>query len=159
MTDDIARQQTIGRLLERGAERGCVELSEVEEVVEELGLDDEATAGLLSRLYDEEIEVEDNCGHPAPQSTYSNGEVAAMTTDTLRLCLDEIGRFPLLSADEEIAFAKRVEAGDRRAKERMIQSNLRLVVHFAKRYQNQGLSLLDLSRSSARDRMRTLSHE
>jgi RNA polymerase primary sigma factor len=144
MSDDAARQRTIDRLLERGAERGCIELSHVEDVVEELELDDDATAALFARLDDEAIEVEDNCGHPAPQSTYSNGEVVGMTTDTVRLYLDEIGKFPLLTADEEVALAKRVEAGDSEAKQRMIQSNLRLVVHFAKRYQNQGLSLLDL---------------
>jgi RNA polymerase primary sigma factor len=144
MTDDAAWQRTIDRLLERGAERGCIELSQVEDVVEELELDDDATAALFARLDDDEIEVRDNCGHPAPESTYSNGEVVGMTTDTVRLYLDEIGKFPLLTADEEVELAKRVEAGDREAKERMIQSNLRLVVHFAKRYQNQGLSLLDL---------------
>ncbi len=58
--------------------------------------------------------------------------------------LDEIGRYDLLTAAEEIELAKRIEAGDPDARERMINANLRLVVFVAKRYQGQGLSLLDL---------------
>jgi RNA polymerase primary sigma factor len=73
-----------------------------------------------------------------------NGDVAGATTDALQLWLNEIRRYPLLTASQEVALAKRVEAGDAEAKERMIRSNLRLVVSIAKKYQNQGLSLLDL---------------
>ncbi len=64
--------------------------------------------------------------------------------DALQLFLSQMRAIPLLTASEEIALAKRIEAGDRRAKERMVQSNLRLVVSIAKPYQGQGLSLLDL---------------
>ena len=64
--------------------------------------------------------------------------------DLSQLFLDEIGRFPLLSAREEVELAKRVETGDREAKERMINCNLRLVVSVAKHYQGHGLPLLDL---------------
>jgi RNA polymerase primary sigma factor len=60
------------------------------------------------------------------------------------LFLNEIGRHPLLTAEEEVALAKRIERGDAAAKEQMINSNLRLVVSIAKRYQGHGLSLLDL---------------
>jgi RNA polymerase primary sigma factor len=58
--------------------------------------------------------------------------------------MNEIGRYPLLTKEEEVELAKRVERGDAEAKERMINSNLRLVVSIAKRYQGHGLSLLDL---------------
>ena len=68
----------------------------------------------------------------------------AATTDALQLFLNEIRRYPLLTADEEIELAKRIEQGDLEAKERMINSNLRLVVSIAKKYQGQELSLLDL---------------
>jgi len=64
--------------------------------------------------------------------------------DALQLFLSQMRAIPLLTASEEIALAKRIEAGDGRAKERMVQSNLRLVVSIAKPYQGQGLSLLDL---------------
>jgi RNA polymerase primary sigma factor len=66
------------------------------------------------------------------------------TTDALQLFLNEAGRWPLLTKEEEVELAKRIERGDQAAKERMINSNLRLVVSIAKRYQGHGLSLLDL---------------
>ncbi len=65
-------------------------------------------------------------------------------TDLVRLFLNEIGRYPLLTADEEIQLAKRIEKGDLEARDKMIRSNLRLVVSIAKRYQGRGLSFLDL---------------
>jgi RNA polymerase primary sigma factor len=65
-------------------------------------------------------------------------------SDLVRLFLNEIGRYPLLTADEEISLAKRIEKGDREARDQMIRSNLRLVVSIAKRYQGRGLSFLDL---------------
>jgi len=65
-------------------------------------------------------------------------------TDLVRLFLNEIGRYPLLTADEEIQLAKLIEKGDLEARDKMIRSNLRLVVSIAKRYQGRGLSFLDL---------------
>ena len=71
-------------------------------------------------------------------------ELTAATTDALQLFLNEIRRYPLLSADEEVELAKRIERGDRAAKEQMINSNLRLVVSIARKYQGHDLPLLDL---------------
>ena len=65
-------------------------------------------------------------------------------TDALQLLLNSIGKTKLLSAAQEVALAKRVERGDRRAKQAMIEANLRLVVSIAKRYRNCGLPFLDL---------------
>ena len=67
-----------------------------------------------------------------------------MTDDPLRLYLKEAGKIPLLTKNEEIQLAKRIEAGDKRAKDRMIQSNLRLVISIAKNYYTQDMDLLDL---------------
>jgi RNA polymerase primary sigma factor len=64
--------------------------------------------------------------------------------DALELFLDEVSRFPLLSAGEEIELAKRIERGDKGAKDRMINSNLRLVVSIARRYRSSQLGLLDV---------------
>jgi len=64
--------------------------------------------------------------------------------DSMRLFLREIGRYPLLTKEQEVELAKGVEAGDQRAKDQMIKSNLRLVVSIAKKYQWSGLPLLDL---------------
>jgi RNA polymerase primary sigma factor len=69
---------------------------------------------------------------------------APLTTDSLQLFLNEAGRYPLLTAAEEVELAKRIERGDLAAKERMITSNLRLVVSIARRYQTQGITLGDL---------------
>jgi RNA polymerase primary sigma factor len=71
-------------------------------------------------------------------------EALPASADSLELFLNEIGRYPLLNAAEEVALAKRVERGDRAAKERMINSNLRLVVHVAKRYRGHGVPFGDL---------------
>jgi RNA polymerase primary sigma factor len=72
------------------------------------------------------------------------GLVDAGEVESLQLFLNEIGRYPLLTAAEEVALSKRVERGDLAAKEKMINSNLRLVVSIAKRYRGHGVSLLDL---------------
>src|SRR5246127_3568663 len=69
---------------------------------------------------------------------------APLTTDSLQLFLNEAGRYPLLTAAEEVELAKGVEGGDKHAKDRMVNSNLRLVVSIAKKYQGHGLPLIDL---------------
>ena len=101
-------------------------------------------AALYEQLEERGIEVSDDCGRESDESTYVNGDLAVATTDALQLFLNEAGRYPLLTAEEEVELAKRIERGDKEAKERMINSNLRLVVSIAKRYQGHGLSLLDL---------------
>src|SRR5204862_6079618 len=80
---------------------------------------------------------------PRPRKNESEA-VADPTMDSLQLLLREAGRYPLLKPSEEIELAKRIERGDLDAKERMINSNLRLVVANARRYQGQGLALGDL---------------
>src|SRR3712207_9007812 len=66
------------------------------------------------------------------------------STDALQLFLKDIGRVPLLTAAQEVELAKRIERGDHSAKQKMVESNLRLVVSIAKNYRNQGLPFLDL---------------
>ncbi|MCA9339503.1 MAG: sigma-70 family RNA polymerase sigma factor, partial [Candidatus Saccharibacteria bacterium] len=67
-----------------------------------------------------------------------------ISDDSVRLHLREIGKIPLLSAEEELALAQRVVAGDKRAKDKMAEANMRLVVSIAKRYSGRGLDFLDL---------------
>jgi RNA polymerase primary sigma factor len=69
---------------------------------------------------------------------------AEPTTDSFQIFLNQASRHPLLTAEEEVELAKRIERGDLAAKERLINSNLRLVIKFARRYQGHGLSLQDL---------------
>jgi RNA polymerase primary sigma factor len=73
-----------------------------------------------------------------------NGELAATTSDALGMFLGELRNYPLLDKDQEVELAQRIERGDLRAKETLVNSNLRLVVSLAKRYQGQELPLLDL---------------
>src|SRR2546426_6880069 len=132
-------------LMEHGEEIGCINMSAFTALVQELELDDDELNGLYEQIETRGIELTDDCALPEiHEATYVNGEVAAMTTDSLQLFLNEAGRYPLLTAAEEVELAKAIERGDRAAKDRMVNSNLRLVVSIAKKYQGHGLSLLDL---------------
>jgi RNA polymerase primary sigma factor len=142
MTEITSEQ--IDALVARGEEEGCVNLSHLNELVQEHELDDEDIRALYEQFEERGIEVSDDCGKAAHESTYVNGNLAVATTDALQLFLNEAGRWPLLTKEEEVELAKLIERGDEEAKERMINSNLRLVVSIAKRYQGHGLSLLDL---------------
>jgi RNA polymerase primary sigma factor len=130
-------------LLERAEEEGCINLSELSELTQDLPEDD--ALALADRLEARGIEVSDDCGRSAePGPSYAIEELSSMTGDTLQLFLRDIRRHPLLTAQEEVELAKRIERGDLAAKERMVNSNLRLVVSLAKKYQGHELSLLDL---------------
>ena len=132
-------------LVDQGEREGCLNLSELESTIERLELEDETVGQLYEELDRRDIEVTDDCErHGSREADYTNGSLATATSDSLQLFLNEIGRYPLLTAEEEVELAKRIERGDLEAKERMINSNLRLVVSIAKRYQGHGLSLLDL---------------
>jgi RNA polymerase primary sigma factor len=76
--------------------------------------------------------------------TVESGELAATTSDALGMFLGELRNYPLLTKEQEVELAQRIEKGDLGAKERLVNSNLRLVVSLAKRYQGQELPLLDL---------------
>ncbi|MCI0505565.1 MAG: RNA polymerase sigma factor RpoS [Gammaproteobacteria bacterium] len=115
----------------------------------------------LENSVDEDIELEENDGDfiltdddigdgavveevAEEKITYSRGEVSDRDLDATRLYLSEIGFSPLLTAEEEVYFARQIAKGDDEARKRMIESNLRLVVKIARRYLNRGLALLDL---------------
>jgi RNA polymerase primary sigma factor len=132
-------------LIEHGEEHGCVHMTELYEVVGRLELDEEEIESLLERLEAHGVELTDDCSRVSEEAVlYTNNQVAAATTDALQLFLNEAGRYKLLTAAEEVELAKRIERGDKLAKDLLINSNLRLVVSIAKRYQGHGLSLLDL---------------
>jgi RNA polymerase primary sigma factor len=135
---------SIAALLEHASETGCVEISELNKLVETLDLADEDVAGIYEQLDQRGIEIRDDCGREQAESTYVNGDLATATTDALQLFLNEMARYPLLTAEQEVELAKRIERGDKAAKDQMVNSNLRLVVSIAKKYQGHGLSLLDL---------------
>jgi RNA polymerase primary sigma factor len=132
-------------MLEQGEELGCLNLSAVSEFLLEAELDEDQTTGFFEQLEERHIALTDDCARPdAVGSTYVNGDLATATTDALQLFLNEAGRYKLLTAAEEVELAKLIEDGDKEAKDLMINSNLRLVVSIAKKYQGHGISLLDL---------------
>jgi RNA polymerase primary sigma factor len=145
LPSSLDRDAVLRALVERGEEQGCLDLSEVEQTVERLELDEGTAEEFLAELQTRGIEVRDDCGNQSTApTTYENGDLALATADAVAIFLNELRRFPLLTAAEEVELAKRIEKGDQAARDRMINSNLRLVVSVARRYQNRGLSLLDL---------------
>jgi RNA polymerase primary sigma factor len=134
----------IAALLDRGETQGCIDLSEVDELAQALELEDDDVGKLYEQLETRGIDLRDDCGREAEPAPLDDAVLASATTDTLQLFLNEIGRHRLLTPDEEIDLAKRIERGDLDAKDRMINANLRLVVSIAKKYQGSELTLLDL---------------
>jgi RNA polymerase primary sigma factor len=138
-------QDPITVLMAHGEEEGAVCLSHFQKLVQELEFDEEQVEALYQQIDEQGLVMTDDCCREnAPTATYVNGDLVHATTDALQLFLNEAGRYKLLTADEEVVLAKRIERGDKSAKDLMINSNLRLVVSIAKRYQGHELSLLDL---------------
>ena len=142
----------IERLIAKGKEQGFVTQQEVsqvfpdaEENLEEL---DELYAALLENgveLTDQKDRLIWDTDTDSEDATKENDDyVKDIADDSVRLYLREIGRVPLLTADEEIELAKRIAKGDKAAKDKMVEANLRLVVSIAKKYIGRGLDLLDL---------------
>jgi RNA polymerase primary sigma factor len=137
--------ESIQALIARGEEQGCLNLSAFSEFVQEHDLGEEELERLHAELDERGIELTDDCARAqSGDAVYVNGDLATATTDALQLFLNEAGRYALLTAAEEVELAKRIERGDKEAKDLMVNSNLRLVVSIAKKYQGHGLSLLDL---------------
>ena len=134
----------VDAMIEHGRPQDCVDLSEVDSLVQEMGLSDKEANAVHDRIETSGLPVRDDCGQEAEQAGYRNGDLAETTTDALQLFFNEVRRHPLLSREEEVDLAQRIERGDLEAKERLINSNLRLVVANARRYMRQDLNLLDL---------------
>ena len=128
----------IAAFVHNAQERGFVRTTEIDALQHEFELDEEALAWLRAQLEEFDVEIDDD----KPELDLTPG--AGGTTDALQLFLNDLGRYPLLNAAEEVALAKQIERGDLAAKERMVNCNLRLVVANAKKYQGHGVSLLDL---------------
>jgi RNA polymerase primary sigma factor len=128
-------------LLETGRAAGSVTSDEISVALNELELDEvqlEQVYHALEELHVEVVEAERG------GELDLGVEARDVSTDTLQLFLKDVGKVDLLTAAQEVELAKRIERGDHRAKQEMIEANLRLVVSIAKRYRNQGLPFLDL---------------
>ena len=131
----------VERLLEEAAERGFVEEKDIQALADEHELTEDDLAGLRVALEERDVIVRDE----TPEETRPVAAAPVIgTLDPLQLFMDAAGRHKLLTAADEVALAKRIERGDLAAKEKMINSNLRLVVSIAKRYQGHDVPLLDL---------------
>ena len=130
-------------LLETGREAGSLTTEEIALALAELELD----AGQIDEFYvaleEVQIEVVDSKAEEAEREEPA-AEAREVSTDSLQLFLKDIGKVDLLTAAQEVELAKRIERGEHRAKQEMVEANLRLVVSIAKRYRNQGLPFLDL---------------
>jgi RNA polymerase primary sigma factor len=151
--------EEVDGLIELGRGRGFVTAEDIAEVLAELDLTTEQIESMYTTLLDQGIEVIDESALESEEELEldSQGDpewrrsvdeldlsVDVPTTDPVRMYLKEIGRVKLLTAQQEVSLAKRIERGDIRAKHELTEANLRLVVSIAKRYHTDGMSFLDL---------------
>ncbi len=129
-------------LLEAGKESGSLSADEITLALDDLDLD----AGQIDDFYQalDELQIEVVQAEEDDDAVAEEVEAQEVSTDALQLFLKDVGRVDLLTAAQEVELAKRIERGDHRAKQEMVEANLRLVVSIAKRYRNQGLPFLDL---------------
>jgi RNA polymerase primary sigma factor len=156
----IVGSDELAALIADGFERGYLTVESVVHALEELEVSKPQVRELYAYLEEHGIELlgsegvavteldavgtGDEPSEDLPERTVALDLTVEPSLDALRLYLRAIGRVPLLSAQEEVALAKRIERGDGRAKQQMVEANLRLVVSIAKRYLGRGLSFLDL---------------
>src|SRR5438477_1438546 len=159
LQSELHELEEIKGLVVKGQQQGVLSYNEVADAVSEIDLDEadvEELYGYLEKSEIELVEDRDDGGAPKPEAEPPDtgkrrrkpkGQIDLrpdMTTDSLQLFLKDIGKVRLLTAQEEVDLAKRIERGDLDAKQKMVESNLRLVVSIAKNYRNQGLPFLDL---------------
>jgi RNA polymerase primary sigma factor len=128
-------------LVRQGREAGFLTHEEIALALTDLDLEPVQLDEFYQALEELHIEVLETA---ADAELDLEPEVREISTDALQLFLKDIGKVPLLTAAQEVELAKRIERGDHRAKQKMVESNLRLVVSIAKNYRNQGLPFLDL---------------
>src|ERR671927_95843 len=146
--------EELQKLVTEGTEKGFLSYDEIVSGLEEVELTKEQVEDFYTYLIDHGVELVEGVEHKAPPheapalAEEEKGPKLDLTVepslDSLRLYLREIGKVPLLTADQEVALAKRIERGDMAAKTQMTEANLRLVVSIAKGYLGRGLSFLDL---------------
>ncbi|MDL2363508.1 MAG: RNA polymerase sigma factor RpoD [Patescibacteria group bacterium] len=157
----LTPEQKRSDLIEKAKKNGTIDQREIFAILPETPANAEALDALYTELADSSIEITTNepdatkfTDEWAAEEAEVEEEVASGTAtvyldddvadDSVRLYLREIGKIPLLKADEELALAQRVVAGEKDAKDQMAEANMRLVVSIAKRYVGRGLDLLDL---------------
>ena len=144
------KKQVLKELLESGKQKGRLTTKEISDALEELDYDVEQVDKLYDTFEAYNIEiVEDDGGESIAPASNEELESVLNTDgisidDPVKVYLKEIGRGPLLSAEEEVELAIKMSQGDVAAKKRLSEANLRLVVSIAKRYVGRGMQFLDL---------------
>ncbi|MFM9150516.1 MAG: sigma-70 factor domain-containing protein, partial [Solirubrobacterales bacterium] len=156
---ELQELEEVKTLVNRGQQLGVLTFGDGRRHVAEVELDESDIEDLYGHLEKQGIELVEDAEPgvgSAADAERSDGRKGRrrkkealdlkpdMTTDSLQLFLKDIGKVRLLTAQEEVDLAKRIEKGDLYAKQKMVESNLRLVVSIAKNYRNQGLPFLDL---------------
>lgn len=156
---DILNMENIKELIARGRRKGALTYREIMNALEQVELSPdeidevyEAMARQGVEIVSETSEAETEIDMPEPEDLPADDDMdldlvipdGIALDDPVRMYLKEIGRVPLLSAEDEIELAKRVEEGEEQAKRRLAEANLRLVVSIAKRYVGRGMLFLDL---------------
>jgi RNA polymerase primary sigma factor len=139
--EDVLATDEARGLLEVGKQAGSLTADEIALALDELDLEPGALDSFYDALEAMEISVVEE---PEPEEIVPVELEREISTDSLQLFLKDIGKVDLLTAAQEVELAKRIERGDHRAKQEMVEANLRLVVSIAKRYRNQGLPFLEL---------------
>src|ERR1700749_4481730 len=143
---DVFEIEEARSLLEAAQAAGRVSAEEIALSLDELELEPTQIEEVYRALEELQVEVVEAEAIEAvvKEPARIDDTVREISTDSLQLFLKDIGKVELLTAAEEVELAKRIERGDHRAKQEMVEANLRLVVSIAKRYRNQGLPFLDL---------------
>lgn len=147
----VNAEQRIRDLLESGKQKGILTFNEVMDTLNEIGVD----ADQMDKIYGEFEELNIDIVEEVDVPEDINEEIAQIETvlasteginidDPVRMYLKEIGKVPLLNAEQEIEIAQRMTEGDLDAKHQLAEANLRLVVSIAKRYVGRGMLFLDL---------------
>ena len=160
------KREMIDALIEKGQKDGSIKESEFDELIANLDLDESQKQAILEafdisdihlipdeipeddfdiELLTEADEVEfEEIAKEAAADNLEDLEKSISIDDPVRMYLKEIGKVPLLTAEEELDLATRMETGDKEAKQKLCEANLRLVVSIAKRYVGRGMQFLDL---------------
>ena len=144
------RKIILKELVEKGKVKGMLTYKEIMDAFEEIDLEPDQIEKIYETMENMGIDVVGDIESEMQELQVQEEDIdisipeGISIDDPVRMYLKEIGKVPLLSADEEIELAKRMEKGDAEAKRRLAEANLRLVVSIAKRYVGRGMLFLDL---------------
>ena len=138
-------QEKLNDLYALGREKGQITYQEISEALDGFEIDAEGMEKILETLEEMQITVtESPDSAPATRVEEEDFDSSVLLDDPVRMYLREIGSIPLLTAEEEVELAKRIQQGDDEARKKLCESNLRLVVSIARHYVGRGMPLLDL---------------